>query len=255
MKEVGRIELLRLDYLFSVIVPCLLAVYLNNLDIINYLKVIFGWSFIGITGNVLNDAIDKDRNLDYTSKELGTIGIVSFVIGITLMIETFWFYPITLLFALLSIFLVIAYCVKLKQFAIVNKFVLVFSHIVFPYLIIAIQPLALPISAGEIFLLITFLVFSFSGQVIHEAIDKEAINTLSQRKIQIIVQISSVLTIIFGITALILLQNYYLFPFIIIPLGPMYIYRKPRAPGPHVKDVGLIIGNLVMVFLIVLILT
>jgi len=254
----NRIELLRLDYLFSVIVPCLLAVYINHLSISVYLGVIFGWSFIGITGNLLNDAIDKDREIDYSAKELGTIAIISFILGITLMIDTFKRAPVTIIFALCSIFLVIGYCVLLKKFAIINKFVLVTSHIVFPYLMIRFLSLAIemtpqPISLGEIMLLLTFLVFSFSGQVIHEAIDQEAIQSYSQRKIQIIVQIASILTLIFGIYAIILLKYYYLFPFIVVPIGPMYIYRKPRVPGKHVKDVGIIIGNLIMIYILVLI--
>jgi 4-hydroxybenzoate polyprenyltransferase len=252
----NRIELLRLDYLFSVIVPCLLAIYLNNLNILdnNYLGIIFGWAFIGITGNLLNDAIDKDRDIDYTTKEMGTIAIVAFILGITLMVETFLREPITLIFALASILLVIAYCVKIKKYAIVNKFVLVFSHIVFPYLMIRIQEPPTPIGWGEILLLATFLAFSFSGQVIHEHIDREAIQSYSHRKIQIIVQVASVATIALGCCAMILLRNYYLLPFIVVPLGPMYIYRKPRPPGPHVKDVGIIIGNLIMVYIIILIL-
>ncbi len=251
----NRIELLRLDYLFSVIVPCFLAVFVNSLDIQDYLGVIFGWGFIGITGNLLNDAIDKDRDIDYTTKELGTIAIISFILGITLMVQTFLLYPLTIVFVLLSIILVVGYCVKLKNYAITNKFVLVFSHIVFPYLMIAIQTPAQPISLGEIYLLVTFLVFSFSGQVIHETIDQEAIQSYSQRKIQIIVQISSVITIIFGILAIVYLNNPYLLPFTVVPIGPMYIYRKPRVPGGHVKDVGIIIGNLIMIYLVVLILS
>ena len=253
----NRMELLRLDYLFSVIVPCLLAIYIIKLDIVNYLGIIFGWGFMGITGNLLNDAIDKDRELDYSTKELGTIAIISFILGIALMIDSFRKAPINIVFALCSILLVIGYCVLLKKFAIINKFVLVTSHIVFPYLMIRFLSLVIetpqPISLGEIMLLLTFLVFSFSGQVIHEAIDQEAIQSYSQRRIQIIVQIASILTIIFGIYAIILLNYYYLFPFIVVPIGPMYIYRKPRVPGKHVKDVGIIIGNLIMVYILVLI--
>ena len=54
----NRIEVLRLDYLFSVILPCLLAIYINHLHIIDYLDIIFGWGFLGITGNLLNDIKD-----------------------------------------------------------------------------------------------------------------------------------------------------------------------------------------------------
>lgn len=249
----NRIELLRLDYLFSVVVPCLLAIYIADLEFFKYLGVIFGWSFIGITGNLLNDAIDKDREIDYTTKELGTIAIVSFVLGITLLMESFIRAPITIVLALSTILLVIGYCIKIKQYPIINKFVLVFSHIVFPYLMIRIQEPTKPITLGEIMLLLTFLVFSFSGQVIHEAIDKEAIASFSQRKVQIIVQIASIITIITGVCAIILINNYLLFPFIIVPIGPMYIYRRPVVPRKQVKDVGIIIGNLIMVYILILI--
>ena len=249
----NRIGLLRLDYLFSVAIPCLLAIYISDSDIFKYLGVIFGWSFIGITGNLLNDAIDKDRQIDYNTKELGTIAIVSFILGIMLLMKSFMNDWRTIVLVLCSIFLVIGYCIKIKQYPIINKFVLVFSHIVFPYLMIRIQEPLKPISLGEIMLLLTFLVFSFSGQVIHEAIDEEAIRSFSQRKVQIIVQIASVLTIIFGIYAIILINNYLLLPFIVVPIGPMYMYRKARVPGKHVKDVGIIIGNLIMVYILVLI--
>ena len=251
--HLNRIELLRLDYLFSVVIPCLLAIYIADLDFFKYLGVIFGWSFIGITGNLLNDAIDKDRGIDYTTKELGTIAMISFILGIALLMESFMNDWRTIVLALSSILLVIGYCIKIKQYPIINKFVLVFSHIVFPYLMIRIQEPLKPITLGEIMLLLTFLVFSFSGQVIHEAIDKEAIASFSQRKVQIIVQVASVVTIITGICAIILINNYLLFPFIVIPLGPMYIYRKPVIPRKQVKDVGIIIGNLVMVYILVLI--
>ncbi|NVM53424.1 MAG: hypothetical protein HWN66_06935 [Candidatus Helarchaeota archaeon] len=255
----GRIELLRLDYLFSVLAPCLLAIYVNNLNIVNYLGIISGWCFLGVTGNLLNDAIDKDRGLDYTTKELATLALISFLLGIALMVETFIYYPITIAFALSSIFLVIGYCVKFKQYAIINKFVLVFSHIVFPYLTIISSPQVNPnlLSWGEIWIMATFFAFSFSGQVIHEAIDKEASDAFSLRKIQIIVQISSILTIIFGVYAIFVLpqpNSLYFIPFIAIPVGPMYIYRKPRTPRPELKDVGIILGNLMMVYLLVLIL-
>ena len=251
--HLNRIELLRLDYLFSVVVPCLLAIYIADLNLFTYLGVIFGWSFIGITGNLLNDAIDKDREIDYTTKELGTIAIVSFVLGIMLLMKSFMNDWRTIILALCSIFLVIGYCVKIKQYPIINKFVLVFSHIVFPYLMIRIQEPPKPILLGEILLLLTFLLFSFSGQVIHEAIDKEAMASFSQRKVQIIVQIASILTIITGIYAIILLNDYLLFPMIVVPLGPMYIYRRPVVPRKHIKDVGLVIGNLIMVYILVLI--
>ena len=58
-----RIDLLRLDYAFSVIVPCLLALYFNNLTVRSHLDIIIGFLLYAITGNTINDAIDmRDPN-------------------------------------------------------------------------------------------------------------------------------------------------------------------------------------------------
>ena len=53
-----RLDLLRLGYAFSVLIPCLLAISLHNLLIWDYLDIIFGFFFYAITGNTLNDVID-----------------------------------------------------------------------------------------------------------------------------------------------------------------------------------------------------
>ena len=63
-----RIELLRLDYLFSVLLPCILAIYINKFEVMNHIDILIGFSFLGITGNTLNDVIDS-RN----PKEIETI--------------------------------------------------------------------------------------------------------------------------------------------------------------------------------------
>ena len=56
-------KLLRVEYIFSVIIPCLLCIYLNDYDIFSHIWVLAGFAFYAITGNTLNDVIDmKDPN-------------------------------------------------------------------------------------------------------------------------------------------------------------------------------------------------
>ncbi|MFW9969126.1 MAG: hypothetical protein ACFFDF_02920, partial [Candidatus Odinarchaeota archaeon] len=56
-------KLLRVEYLFSVLIPCLLCIYLNGYDITTNIWILAGFGFYAITGNTLNDAIDmKDPN-------------------------------------------------------------------------------------------------------------------------------------------------------------------------------------------------
>jgi hypothetical protein len=268
----NRIELLRLDYLFSVILPCLLAIYINCLNIFDYLDIIFGWGFLGITGNLLNDIKDKDRDIPFRDKELATIGLVSFGLGIMLLSRSLLLNLVILCLALSSIILVVLYCIKLKPYPITNKIVLVTSHVIFPYLIIKIASNYAPLQFlridrifrlislgerffwGEIALLATFFVFTFSSQVTHEAIDQEAIQKYSLRTVQIVVQIASVLTIILISITVLFLADIYLVPLSFAPVGPIYVFRRPKVPSPGIKDVGIIIGNLFMIYFLVLIL-
>lgn len=268
----NRIELLRLDYLFSVILPCLLAIYINYLNIVDYLDIIFGWGFLGITGNLLNDIKDKDRDIPFRDKELATIALVSFGLGIMLLLRSLLLNLVILSLALSSIILVVLYCIKLKPYPVINKIILVTSHVIFPYLIIKIAsnyaPLQFPrldkilklLALGERFfwgemaLLAAFFVFTFSSQVTHEAIDQEAIQKYSLRTIQIVVQLASILTIILIGLTILFLTDIYLIPLSFAPAGPIYVFRRPKVPSPGIKDVGIVVGNLLMIYFLVLIL-
>ncbi|MFW9818968.1 MAG: hypothetical protein ACFFE5_05110, partial [Candidatus Thorarchaeota archaeon] len=83
-------KLLRVEYIFSVIIPCLLAIYLNDYDITANLWILAGFGFYAITGNTLNDVIDmKDPNeketlervKGYNRKEILVLVIASFLLG------------------------------------------------------------------------------------------------------------------------------------------------------------------------------
>ena len=79
----SRFGLLRLDYTFSVIIPMLMAIYLNRLNPFNHIDILIGFLFFAITGNTWNDVIDmRDPNEvetlkrveGYHPKEIFTIG-------------------------------------------------------------------------------------------------------------------------------------------------------------------------------------
>jgi hypothetical protein len=102
--------------------------------------------------------------------------------------------------------------------------------------------------------MITFFSFAFTGQVVHEIIDRDSISRLSLKAQQLTVIISSIITIIVGIIAVIVTQLVYFIPFCLIPIGSIYTFRKPTTSSRGVKDVGIILGNIIMVYLLVLIL-
>ncbi|MCF2141650.1 MAG: UbiA family prenyltransferase [Candidatus Lokiarchaeota archaeon] len=259
-----RIEILRLDYLFAVIVPTLMAIFLNRLDLKKYWNLIVAFSFFGISGNIINDIFDRkedtdleaqDRTKGYKNKELWAIAIVSGTLGLTLLVPIIFVFPIIGLYSGLAFGLVIIYCVK-KKIPILNQVLLAMSHIIIPYLIIkTIADLIHPLlSLGEFFFLIALLFFAVSGQTVHEIIDGDAISRFSLKTQQKVVIVSALFSIIFGFFAIILLQNYILIGLVLIPVGTIYSFRHPKKSRKSIKDTGIIMGNLVMVFLIVLIL-
>ena len=261
-----RIDLLRLDYLFSVIVPCLMAIFINDLNIMNYLDILAGFSLYAITGNTLNDMIDAknpdeketiERIKGFQWKEIAAISIVSFIFGTTLFVRTITENPINALIIVIIIAMVVLYCIK-KDVPIINQILLGVSHVFLPYLIIKIDAGSVPtISIAEWFLMLTFFCFAFTGQIVHEIIDGDSISRFSLKTQQLTVIISSIITIIVGVVAVLVVgppKSVYFIPFCLIPIGSIYAFRKPTTSSRGVKDVGLILGNIILVYLLVLIL-
>ena len=257
-----RLDLLRLDYAFSVLVPCLMAIYINNLNLFHYLDIIFGFLLYAITGNTLNDAIDM-RNPDekdtlervqgYQWKEIAAISIIAFMFGTTLFVRTIINHPINLLFLVLIIIMVVGYCIK-KDVPIFNQILLGASHVFLPYIIITTEAGKSGLNNEEWFIMLTFFSFAFAGQVVHEIIDGDAISRYSLKTQQIIVIISSCVTIIFAIFTVVLLDDIYFIPLAIIPIGSIYTFRRPTVSSSGVKDVGIILGNIMLLYFLILIL-
>jgi hypothetical protein len=110
------------------------------------------------------------------------------------------------------------------------------------------------IGVGEFTFLIAFFTFAVLGQLVHEVIDNDAIrNHLSLRQCQIVIWIFSILTLILGSIAFVLLLEWYFIPFLFVPFGTMFTFRRPTTSTQGVKDVGIIIGNFLLVYFICLI--
>ncbi|RLI64768.1 MAG: hypothetical protein DRO88_06430 [Promethearchaeia archaeon] len=259
-----RIEILRLDYLFAVIVPTLIAIYFNHLNIHNYWNLILSFVFFGISGNIINDIFDRKDEADieaqsrtqgFHDKELWALAVVSASLGISLLIPIILNFPIIGVYSAVAIFMVIIYCAK-KKIPILNQFLLGISHIIIPYLIVkTIANLSSPlISLEEGFFLLALLFFAVSGQTVHEIIDEDAIARYSLKTQQMVVVITSSISIILGSIGVLLMKEYLLFSFILIPIGTIYSFRRPKKSRKSIKDTGIIMGNLVMVFLFTLIL-
>ena len=262
-------KLLRVEYLFSVLVPCLLCIYMNNYNILDQIWILAGFGFYAITGNTLNDAIDmKDPNEKETlervagfhRKEILIISIASFILGTACFMNSLLKNPLLIIYLIIIVIMVVFYCLN-KSLVIINQIILGISHIFFPWFMIK-------INAGDIFMnflpeipLFEWLILSsvasvaFSGQMLHEMIDGDSLARLSPKRSQLIIWIASIISIIISIISFIITQLIIFFPIVLFPLGIMYIFRMPRSDllgNTSLKDIGIILGNLMFVYIIIL---
>ncbi len=264
-------KLLRVEYIFSVIIPCLLCIYLNSYDIVSQIWILAGFSFYAITGNTLNDVIDmKDPNeketlervKGYARKEILVLALASFLLGTMCFINDIYEHPILGIYLALIVFMVVFYCL-FKKLVIINHIILGISHIILPYFMIK-------INAGDVFLnvfpkmelyesliLAAITAVAFTGQMVHEMIDGDSLAKLKPKTSQLVIWVACIISLGIAVISFII-TNYYIFlPIVFFPFGIMYIYRKPRTDllgRTSLKDTGIILGNLMLVYIIILIL-
>ncbi|MFX1405412.1 MAG: hypothetical protein ACFFC9_00625 [Promethearchaeota archaeon] len=263
-------RLLRVEYLFSVLVPCLLCIYLNNYSVISHIWILAGFAFYAITGNTLNDLIDmKDPNeketlervAGYQRKEIFVISIASFLLGSTCFMNNIIINPLLGVYLVLIVAMVIFYCL-FKSLIIINHIILGVSHIILPYSMIK-------VNAGDIFMVIfpamglnewlivaSITCVAFTGQMVHEMIDGDSLSKLKPRASQVIIWTASVISLIITVISLFITQYIIFIPIIFFPFGIMYIFRKPRNDllgRSSLKDTGIILGNLMFAFVIIMI--
>ncbi|MFX0074039.1 MAG: hypothetical protein ACFE96_01245 [Candidatus Hermodarchaeota archaeon] len=263
-------RLLRIEYLFSVLVPCLLSIYLNRYEITSHIWILAGFSFYAITGNTLNDVIDMKnpeeketlrRVQGYSRKEILTISIACFLMGTLCFMNRIVILPILGIYLAIIVILVIIYCL-FKSLVIFNHIILGISHIVLPWLMIKINAGDIAmfffpnLTFSELLLILSIASVGYTGQMLHELIDGDSLSKLSVKSSRLVIWIASCISIIVIVLALLFTQQFIFLPIIFFPFGILYIFRKPRKDllgRTTLKDVGIILGNLILAYIIILI--
>ncbi len=262
-------KVLRVEYVFAVIIPCLLCIYVNNYNVANHLWLLAGFGFYAMCGNTLNDVIDMknpneketlERVKGHSRKEITTISITTFLLGTACFTNEIIEKPILLLYLAITVILVIIYCL-FKSLIFINHVLLGISHLFFPWFMVKINAgdilmdLFPDLSVLEWLVLFCAASFAFTGQMIHEQIDGDSISRFSLRTIQIVVYVSAIISLIIGTISLIMTRYFLFLPFIFFPLGIMFLFRKPRDLRGRIplKDTGIMICNLFFAYMIILI--
>ncbi len=265
-------RLLRVEYIFSVIIPCLICIYLNDYDITSHIWLLAGFSFYAITGNTLNDVIDMrdpneietlERVKGYGRKEIAVLAMASFMLGTMCFMNDILVNPILGFYLVIIIFMVVFYCM-FKKLVIINHIILGISHIILPYFMIK-------LNAGDDFInifpnmelyesliLATITAVAFTGQMVHEMIDGDSLAKLKPKTSQLVIWIACIVSLIIAIFSFVITKYWIFIPIVFFPLGIMYIFRKPRnnlLGRVSLKDTGIILGNLMLAYIIILIIT
>jgi len=265
-------KLLRLEYLFSVLMPCFLAIYMNNYELGEHIWLLAGFAFYAITGNTLNDAIDMkdpreketlERVAGFHRKEILVLSIASFMLGTASFLNNIIINPILAVYLVIIIVLVVFY-VKYKSLVIINQIILGVSHIFLPWFMIKINAgdtfmSFLPdLSLAEWLILGTIASVAFTGQMLHEMIDGDSLAQLSPKKSQLVIWIASLISLAIAIISFLFTRLLIFLPIVLFPIGIMYIFRKPRSNllgQTSLKDTGIILGNLMFAYVIILTIT
>ncbi|MFO8018158.1 MAG: hypothetical protein R6U96_05945 [Promethearchaeia archaeon] len=245
-----------------------MAIFINEYNIANHIWILAGFGFYAITGNTLNDIIDMqdpseketlERTEGYSRREIAMLAILSFLLGTASFMNPIRKTPILIVYLALTVILVVIYC-KFKSLVFINHVLLGISHLFLPWFMIK-------INAGDIVLgffpemtTVGWLIlactasFAFTGEMVHELIDGDSISRYSEKTCQEIVWISALISLIIGIIALVMTQYYFFLPFIAFPVGIMFLFRRPRnlLGRTSLKDVGIIMGNMITAYLIIL---
>ncbi len=263
-------RLIRIEYIFSVIIPCLLCIYLNDYDILSHIWILAGFAFYAITGNTLNDVIDmKDLNeketlervKGYGRKEIGVLAIASFMLGTMCFMNDILVNPILGFYLVIIVCMVVFYCM-FKKLVIINHIILGVSHIILPYFMVKINAgytffNFLPhMELYESLILAAITTVAFTGQMVHEMIDGDSLANLKPKTSQLVIWIACIISLLIAILSFIITKYWIFIPIVFFPLGIMYIYRIPRTSllgRTSLKDIGIILGNLMLIYLIILI--
>jgi hypothetical protein len=231
-----------------------------------------GFSFYAITGNTLNDVIDMKnpneketlkRVKGYGRKEIGTLSIASFLLGTMCFLNVILANPLLSIYLIVIVILVIIYCL-FKFLVIINHIILGISHIVLPWFMIKIN--AGDISYGflpnlslyELLILLSVAIVAYTGQMVHEMIDGDSLAKLSPKMSQLVIWTACLISLSITIVSLIITHYLIFLPIIFFPIGILYIFRIPRINllgRTSLKDIGIILGNLILIYITILIIT
>ncbi|MCX6738333.1 MAG: hypothetical protein NTY11_02880 [Candidatus Parcubacteria bacterium] len=244
LKEYHGDTLYRLEYLSTVLIPILFALIDSNANFLYILKPITGWMFITIGLLLMNDWIDKDRNMSLSHKSLQGLTFMLILLGLCLTIGY------NLIFALIFTVLIALYNLKLKNIGL-------FKNVYLSVICSMIVYWAFAASVNWMSIIVLFIA-SMCAELVHSIADQDVSYKLLKNKIFYLLTVSFALLFLTSLFSVIIFNNTY--QWIIVAAGVIGVfgtikYRKNLEAWPEIKKIGTEIAKFATIYLFVLLIS
>lgn len=244
LKEYHGDTLYRLEYLPSILFPILFALIDSSANFLYVFKPVIGWIFITIGLLLMNDWIDKDRNMPLSHKALKGLTVVSVFLGLCLT----WGY--NFVFALAFTILIVLYNLKLKNVGL-------FKNIYLSLICAGLVYWAFAESLNWLSIIILFIA-SIGAELVHSIADRDVSYKLLKDRIFYLLMATFIVMFFASLVSVVIFENLYQWP--IILLGIMGLlgtikYRKEMDVWPELKKVGTEIAKFATAYLFIILIS
>jgi len=219
-------SLYRIEYLPSLLIPIILGILDSAVRDWNIVFPLVGWLLMAIGMNLMNDAIDQDRLTGLSVKSLLILSAVSTGTGLYLALSY------NFLYALIFIFLVTIYNLKLKKIPLINLLISVVTYPILGYLAFVVHP--------KILTLIILILGAFFAELVHNIADRDATFRYLKNKTIILTTILGVALFLSSIYIAIKVNSFWLPLPLITGVGLYGVIhnRNKLEKWPEMKKLG-----------------
>jgi len=245
LKEYHGDTLYRLEYAPAILIPLFLALISSGVSMsLGLVAPIIGWIFLALSMNLMNDFIDKDRDMPLSgSRVLMVLSVVLAALGLYLLREH------SLIFGIAVLVMLVLYNYRLKHIAIFKNVYLTIIACFLPYFAFA--------ESYNVWLILALFFSGLVAEFLHSLADKDTTYILLKGKTIYFTIMFAFLFLMFSIVYVVSSANYNLWPFPIIGFmiffGIIYL-RKKSDKWVKVKKLGTELLKILTIYLLIVLL-
>jgi hypothetical protein len=244
LKEYHGDTLYRLEYIPWVLFPVFFALIDSSQSILSVVKPLTGWIFVSIGLLLMNDWIDKDRNMSLSHKSLQGLTIILILSGLYLTIGY------NFIFALIFMILIALYNLKLKNIGL-------FKNIYLSLICAGLVYWAFAVSINWLSIIVLFFL-SVAAELAHSIADKDVSYKLLKNKIFYLLIVICAVLFLVSLSSVYIFDNTYHWLIAFLGIGGFFAtikYRKRLEVWPELKKFGTEVMKFATIYFFVLLIS